>query len=154
MARHKGQMRFRRPVTVRSMEIGVADAAGNDLHQDFPRSRLGNRDFLDRKQLAERANDSGLHGLLHMPGSFSSESGASVDFVSTRQSWACRNFSIALPGQEQGHVADDAIFVTHDSRAQAKTPRLELRSPAAVDLGGLAAQRPLPALLGDVDLSA
>jgi hypothetical protein len=116
------------------MEISVADAAGKNLDQHLAGAWNGNRSLFDGERLAERANDSGFHGLVPGARSFSRKKGTSAHRrVGTSRA------SIALPGQVEGDIANDAVFVAHDSCAQAKPLRLKLRSPAAVKIGGLAA---------------
>ncbi|MNV49904.1 hypothetical protein D3C71_1418770 [compost metagenome] len=54
-----------RPVAVHRMQVGVAHATRFDLHQDVAGAGPRYLHFLDAQRLAEFADDSGLHGLVH-----------------------------------------------------------------------------------------
>jgi hypothetical protein len=47
------------------MQVGVADAGGDDLDQDFARARRRNRHFLDRQRLAECVHHPCFHRCCH-----------------------------------------------------------------------------------------
>ena len=65
VSRDERDLWFRRPVPVRGMQIGVADAAGHHLDENFAASRRGDGDFLDRERPAEPPHHCCHHGLGH-----------------------------------------------------------------------------------------
>ena len=65
MAGDKRQRRLCRPIAVGGMQVGVTDAARNDLDQNLARPRGGNRNFLDAQRLAERVHHAGSHRFRH-----------------------------------------------------------------------------------------
>ena len=56
------QRRFHGPVAVRRVEIGMADAAFDDLHEHFVRPGCCARNFVDRQGVTELTNECGFHG--------------------------------------------------------------------------------------------
>ncbi|KAG1303581.1 hypothetical protein G6F63_016670 [Rhizopus arrhizus] len=65
MAGDERGIRFDGPVAFNGVQIGVADAARFNLHQQFARTGAGYLDFFDYQGLAECACNCGLHGLVH-----------------------------------------------------------------------------------------
>ena len=65
MAGDKRQRRLCRPIAVGGMQVGVTDAARNDLDQNLARPRGGNRNFLDAQRLPESVHHAGSHRFRH-----------------------------------------------------------------------------------------
>ena len=65
MAGNERRVGLDRPVAFHGVQVGMADAAGLDLHQQLARAGSGHRDFLDGQRLAERPGHGGFHGLVH-----------------------------------------------------------------------------------------
>jgi hypothetical protein len=61
----ESRRRFHRPIAVRGVQVGVADAGGDDLHEHLAGAWRGYRDLFDRQRLAERMHDRRAHHLRH-----------------------------------------------------------------------------------------
>jgi hypothetical protein len=62
VARDQRQRGLDRPVAVRGMDVGVAEAAGLDPDEHLAVARLRLGDVLDGQRLGEIVDDGGLHG--------------------------------------------------------------------------------------------
>jgi hypothetical protein len=62
VARDQWQRRLDRPVAVRRVDVGVAEAAGVDPDEHLAVARLGPGDVLDAQRLGEVMNDGGFRG--------------------------------------------------------------------------------------------
>ncbi|MNF91961.1 hypothetical protein D3C84_745850 [compost metagenome] len=65
VAGNEGRLGLDRPVALGSVQVGVADAAGGDLHQQLSGTGGGHRDFADLQRFAERGDNSRFHRLGH-----------------------------------------------------------------------------------------
>jgi len=65
MAGDQRQARLHRPVAIDRVQIGMAHATGDDLHQHLAGPRLGYRYLLDRQRRLERPGNRGSHGRRH-----------------------------------------------------------------------------------------
>jgi len=62
VARDQWQRRLDRPVAVRCVDVGVAEAAGLDPDEHLAVARLGPGDVLDAERLGEVMNHGSFHG--------------------------------------------------------------------------------------------
>ncbi len=63
---NEGRGRLQRPVAVRGMQVGVADAARFGLHQNLAWSGRWDIPFLEHQRLSDRGDDRGLHLVGHL----------------------------------------------------------------------------------------
>jgi hypothetical protein len=83
-------LRFDRPIAMRGVQIGVADAAGGDLDQHLARAGHRHGNQFDRQRLPKRAHHCRLHHLDHGHSPFPS--------MAWRMPWAGRRrFALDQP---------------------------------------------------------
>jgi hypothetical protein len=65
MARDEWQRRFYRPIAVSGMQVGVTDAACDNLDQNLARPRARNGNLVDAQRLPETVHHAGSHRFRH-----------------------------------------------------------------------------------------
>ena len=65
MTRDEGRVGLHRPVTVRRVQVRVADARGFDLYQDLALTNLRHRHLIDRQRLLELVDHRRFHHFRH-----------------------------------------------------------------------------------------